>query len=103
MSQLLTLVNLLLSFGPKIPAAMEIVQRVIKDFQDLYDLLQPRRSESAPVALTADEQAGVDKLAAAMGHGGSERGGFLQNIIALLQSHPEWVAALVAIFSKIVL
>lgn len=96
MSQLLALVNLLLSYGPKLPAAAEIVERIVGEFQELYDLFAPGRAAPAPVALSPEVQEGLDKLRAAMGHGAG-REGFFTNVMQFLAAHPKAVDALLLI------
>ena len=58
--KLLDLLNLILSYGPKIPAVMEQVEAIVAAVQNIVDLLSPGVfSSAAPESLT-DEEADVE-------------------------------------------
>jgi hypothetical protein len=88
------LLNLILSFGPRIPEIMERVQHIIAEIQELVELVHPGLfAAAAAVELTAEEAALESQILAACPANENFAGPF-QSLFAFLKAHPELIALL---------
>jgi hypothetical protein len=102
-STFLEFLNWLLSFGPKLPQAMALIQHIVGDFKLLVELFTEQEFQPPRMAaLTAEELVAEQKVLAELAAGGvaGERAGFLQNIWAFLLAHPELLTLLVSLLKK---
>lgn len=100
MSKFMELLNLLLSYGPRIPAIMEQIEHIVSEFQTLIDLLNPGVfSSAAAVPLTGEEADLEAKILAACPAKATFAGPF-QSIFAWIKAHPEVIALLLKLLTK---
>lgn len=92
--KLLELLNLLLSFGPKLPAILAEVEIIVAAFQRIADQFSGGFGASE---LTGEEAEGVNSVMAAAGRTGEGNSGPLSNIFAWLKANPEIMAAVLKI------
>lgn len=107
MSKLLELINLIISAGPRVGEAWDHVELGVEHFQHGVDEFQLAGQvitgrevfkSAAPVALTAEEQKGVDELQAKLDElprGIRER---ISNLIAIIKANPELLSILLKFF-----
>lgn len=109
----LKFLNLLLSFGPKIPAAIALIQEIIAKLQALADLFKPvvamRTAKPKAVKVSAVTAAAEAKVLAALkGKGNRMRAlgvssfsaGWLREIWAFILAHPEIWALILSLLGK---
>lgn len=108
----LDFLTLLLSFGPKLPQAIAIIQRIVADFQELAALFNVKTPTAAPrmalTGLSAKEKAAEAKVLAKLRPKPGMRsvaaatfsGGWLQAIWAFFQAHPELITILLSLLGK---
>ncbi len=97
--------NLLLSFGPKLPQAFAIIDRLVNDAQELIELFtgQPLSMAAAPLELNGAEAAKVAEVETALASDGVDRGpmgGVLMNLWTFIQAHPELLTLLLSLLTK---
>lgn len=95
------LLNLILSFGPRIPEIMERIQHIIAEIQELVELIHPGVFAAAATeeAMTAEEIELQSKIMEACPSSGTFAGPF-QSIWAFIKAHPEIVTLLLSLFGK---
>jgi hypothetical protein len=101
----LEFVNWLLSFGPKLPQAFAIIDRIVNDLQELAVLFTGKEMVfgSSPSQLAPDEIAAVEAVESEMAKAGISRGplsGVLVNLWQFIQAHPELLTLLVSLLKK---
>ena len=107
----LDFLNLLLSFGPKLPAAILLIQEIVAKVQELAALfgavkpaaLRKRSLASVPAKAKAAEAkvlAALKPKRAGLAAGGVFTAGWLQAIWAFLAAHPELLTLLLSLLGK---
>lgn len=95
----LDLLNLFLALGPKMPAIIAAVQKLVADFKELVSLVKPDAQPSSGdlqlVAVDEQEEAAEAQIAALMAADGSQAlfdGSLLRGVFAFAKEHPELMA-----------
>jgi hypothetical protein len=99
----LEFVNWLLSFGPKLPQAFAIIDRIVNDLQELAVLLTGAEVAFGSAELSPDEITAVEAVESEMAKAGISRGplsGVLVNLWQFIQAHPELLTLLVSLLKK---
>lgn len=102
MSKFMELLNLILSYGPRLPAIMEKIEHIVFEVQELISLLTPGVFASmAPVALT-EEEADLEAkiLSACPAKAAGNFAGPFATIFAFLKANPQIVAFLLRLLAK---
>ncbi len=100
MTKLLELLNLILSFGPKLQPVMDEVMAIVEAIQRIVALVnKPKFAAAKGKPLNARESAAAAKITAALG-GKAKFGGVFTTIFAFLKANPWLVDALLLLLKS---
>lgn len=102
MSQLLQLLNLLISYGPKAGAIMDEVSHLVEAFATAIENIRliigdGVKAEAGPAVLSADEQAAKAQLVELIVKEQGVKGPWLDRLFELIERYPQLVTLLLSL------